>query len=49
MGVCIWDGVFVYGWSVSLRDGVLVHGIVCYLPEWGVSIWDGVLINRIEC
>ena len=31
LGVCIWDGVFVLrmgylymGWSVSIRDGVLV-------------------------
>ena len=36
LGVCIWDGVFVYrkgclhtGWSVSIRDGVLVYGLGC--------------------
>ena len=49
LGIFIWDGVFVYrkgclytGWSVSLRDGVLVYGL-------GGSNWDGVLIYRMSC
>ena len=37
------------GWSVSLRDGVLVNGMGCFFSDWGVSIWDGVLVNGIEC
>ena len=28
-GVCLEDGVFVYGWSVSIRVGVLVYGLGC--------------------
>ena len=38
-------------WTVSIRDGVLVNGMKCYLPGWDVSIWVwyGVLVNRIEC
>ena len=42
-------GSYFPGWAVSIRDGVLVHGMVCYLPGWGVSIWNGVLVNGIEC
>ena len=42
-------GYYFPGWGVSIRDGVLVHGMVCYLSGWSVSIWDGVLVNGIEC
>ena len=34
-------GYLYMGWTVSIRDGVLVNGMECYLPGWGVSIWDG--------
>ena len=40
-------GCLYTGWSVSIRDGVLVNGMVCYFPGWGVSVWDGVLVNGI--
>ena len=49
LGVCIWDGVFVKrmgclytGWSVIIRDGVLIYGL-------GGSNQDGVLIYRMTC
>ena len=37
------------GWTVSIRDGVLVNGMECYLPGWGVSIWDGVSVYGMGC
>ena len=40
-------GCYFPGWSVSIRDGVLVNGMGCYFPGWGGSIWDGVLVNGL--
>ena len=37
------------GWIVSIRDGVLVNGMECYLPGWGVSKWDGELVYGMGC
>ena len=36
------------GWGVSVRDGVLINGMVCYFPGRGVIIRNGVLANGIE-
>ena len=36
------------GWSVSIRDGVLVNGMGCLSSVCGVIIWEGVLVNGIE-
>ena len=37
------------GWTVNIRDGVLVNGMECYLPGWGVNIWDGVSVHGMGC
>ena len=42
-------GYLYMGWTVSLRDGVLVNGMECYLPGWGVSVWDGVSVYGMGC
>ena len=42
-------GYLYLGWTVSIRDGVLVNGMECYLPGWGVSIWDGVSVYGMGC
>ena len=42
-------GYLYMGWTVSIRDGVLVNGLECYLPGWGVSIWDGVSVYGMGC
>ena len=44
-GVCLEDGVFVYGWSASKPDRVLVNGMGYYCTGWSVSKRDGVLVN----
>ena len=36
-------------WTVSIRDGVLVNGMECYLPGWRVSIWDGESVYGMVC
>ena len=42
-------GYLYMAWTVSIRDGVLVNGMECYLPGWGVSIWDGVSVYCMGC
>ena len=42
-------GYLYMGWTVSIRDGVIVNGMECYLPGWGVSIWDGVSVYGMGC
>ena len=42
-------GYLYMGWTVSIRDGVLVNWLECYLPGWGVSIWDGVSVYGMVC
>ena len=42
-------GYLYMGWTVSIRDGVLVNGMECYLPGWGVSISDGVSVYGMGC
>ena len=37
-------GCLYIGWSVSIRDGVLVNGMGCYFPGWVDSIWDKVFV-----
>ena len=37
------------GWGVSIRDWVLVCGMVCSCTGWGVSTRDGVLIHGMGC
>ena len=37
------------GWSVSIRDRVLVNGMGCYLPRWRVSKQCGVLLFGMGC
>ena len=37
------------GWSVSIRDGVLVNGMGCFFPGWGIRIQDAVLVYWMEC
>ena len=39
--------MLVYRRGVSIRDGVLVYGMECYLPGWGVNIRDRVLVSRM--
>ena len=39
-------GCLYTDWSVSLRDGVLVFGMVCSYTRCGVSKLDGMLKNR---
>ena len=42
-------GYLYMGWTVSIRDGMLVNGMECYLPGWGFSIWDGVSVYGMGC
>ena len=42
-------GYLNMGWTVSIRDGVVVNGMECYLPGWGVSKWDGVSVYGMGC
>ena len=42
-------GYLYMGWTVSIRDGVLVNGMECYLPGCSVSVWDGVSVYGIGC
>ena len=35
-------GYYYQGWGVSIRDGVLVNGMWCYLPGW-------VVLNGMGC
>ena len=42
-------GCLYMGLTVSIRDGVLVNGLKCYLPRWGVSVWDGESVYGMGC
>ena len=42
-------GSYFLGWSVSMRDGVLVNGKGSYFPGWGVSNRNGVLLSGMGC
>ena len=42
-GVTKRDGVLTF------RDGLLVHGMVCWYTGWCVTFRDGVLVYGIVC
>ena len=42
-------GCLYMGWSVSIRDGVLVNGMGFYFPGWGFRIQDAVLVYWMKC
>ena len=37
------------GWSVNIRNWVLVYGMGCYYTGLNVSNQDGVLVYALEC
>ena len=37
------------GWSVSIRDGVIVNGMGYLCSGWVVRIQDAVLVYWMEC
>ena len=42
-------GYLYMGWTVTIRDGVLVNGMERYLLGWGVSIWNAVSVHGMGC
>ena len=40
--------MLVFGWGVSIQDGVLVHGL-CQYTGWGISTRDVVLVYGMMC
>ena len=42
-------GSLYMGWTVSIRDGVLVNKMDYYFPGWGVRLWDGESVYGMVC
>ena len=41
--------MLVYGWGVSIREGVFINRMGCLYTGWSVEKQDRVLIYRMSC